>query len=74
MVEPAGPPAEVSFIGNLLSLAPFLLCVCVSGFGEPFDRAEPAVPLGGEVGHGPGGLFEAVGFYLVENLGPVCVG
>ena len=24
------------------------------GFGEPFDRAESAVPLRGKVGHGPG--------------------
>src|SRR5215471_7050483 len=37
-------------------------------FGEPFDRGEPPIPLGGELGHGPGGLVEAVGFYLVENF------
>src|SRR5215472_6342241 len=29
---------------------------------------EPPVPLSGELGHGPGGLVEAVGFYLVENF------
>ena len=38
------------------------------GFCEPFDQAEPPVPLGGELGHGPGGLVEAPGFYLVENF------
>jgi hypothetical protein len=37
-------------------------------FGEPFDRGEAPVPLGGELGHSPGGLVEAVGFYLVENF------
>src|SRR5580704_3072390 len=43
-------------------------CFRVCGFGEPFDHAEPPVPLGGELGHGPGGLLEAAGFYLVENF------
>jgi hypothetical protein len=38
-----------------------LLCFCVGCFGEPFDRGKPPVPLGGEVGHGPGGLVEAAG-------------
>src|ERR1019366_7429217 len=45
-----------------------LLCLCVRGFGEPFDRGQAPVPLGGEVGHGPGGLVETAGLYLVENL------
>src|SRR5207344_2885287 len=40
----------------------------VRGFGEPLDRAESAVPPGGELGHGPGGLVEALGFDLVEDL------
>jgi hypothetical protein len=40
----------------------------VRSFGEPFDRGEAPVPLRGQVGHGPGGLVEAVGLYLVENL------
>jgi hypothetical protein len=40
----------------------------VGGFGQPFDRAESPVRLGGEPGHGPGGLVEAAGFYLVENF------
>src|SRR5918911_3347311 len=43
-----------------------LLCFCVRRFGEPFDRVESPVPLRGEVSHGPSGLVEAVGFYLVE--------
>src|SRR5215475_6767373 len=37
-------------------------------FGEPLDRAEPQVPLGGEPGHGPAGLIEAVGLDLVEDF------
>src|SRR6266567_6281703 len=43
-------------------------CFRVRGFCEPFDQAEAPVPLGGELGHGPGGLVEAPGFYLVENF------
>ena len=38
------------------------------GFGETFDRGETPVPLGRELSHGPGGLVEAVGFYLVEDF------
>jgi hypothetical protein len=34
----------------------------VRGFGEPLDRGEPPVPLGGKLSHGPGGLVKAVGF------------
>jgi len=45
-----------------------LLCFCVRRFGEPFDRGEPPVPFCGEVTHGPGGLVQAAGFYLVKNL------
>src|SRR5215472_3431679 len=41
---------------------------CVRGFGEPFDRGQAPVPLGGELGHGPGGLVEAAGLDLVEDL------
>src|SRR6266567_5455875 len=65
LVAPAtGPPrsADSSFM-----TVP-LLVLCVRGFGEPFDRAESPVPLGGELSHSPGGLVEAVGFYLVENF------
>jgi hypothetical protein len=40
----------------------------VGGFGEPFDSVESPVPLTGELGHRPGGLVEAFGVYLVENL------
>src|ERR1022692_1763909 len=43
-------------------------CLCVGRLGEPFDRAEAPVPLGGEVSHSPGGLVETVGSHLVENL------
>src|SRR5207248_10889498 len=46
---------------------PFLV-FRVGGFGEPFDHAQSPVPLGGEFGHGLGGLVEASGFDLVENL------
>jgi hypothetical protein len=45
-----------------------LLRFCVGGLRKPFDRGEPAVPLRGQVSHGPGGLVEAVCFYLEENL------
>ena len=45
-----------------------LLVFSVRSFGEPFDRAESPVPLGGELGHSPGGLVQAVGLYLVENF------
>ena len=38
------------------------------GFCEPFDRGEAPVPLGGELGHRPGGLVETGGFYLVEDF------
>ena len=38
------------------------------GFCEPFDRGEAPVPLGGDLGHRPGGLVEAAGFYLVEDF------
>src|SRR5215472_2525283 len=40
----------------------------VGRFGEPLDRAEPQVPLGGEARHGPAGLIEAVRLDLVENF------
>jgi hypothetical protein len=40
----------------------------VSRLGEAFDGGQAVVPLRGEVGHGPGGLVEAVGFDQVENL------
>src|ERR1039457_5726347 len=43
-------------------------CLCVRRLGEPLDRGEPPVPLRGEVSHGPGGLVETAGFYLVEAL------
>jgi hypothetical protein len=43
----------------------------VSRLGEAFDGGQAVVPLRGEVGHGPGGLVEAVGFDLVENLSPL---
>ncbi len=43
-------------------------CFRVCGFGEPSDHAEPPVPLGGELGHGPGGQVEAAGFYLIEHF------
>jgi hypothetical protein len=39
-----------------------LLAFRVRGFGEPLDRGEPPVPLGGKLSHGPGGLVKAVGF------------
>jgi hypothetical protein len=42
--------------------------LCVGGFGEPFDGVESPVPLAGELGHRPGGLVEAFGVHLVENL------
>src|SRR5580658_3818350 len=45
-----------------------LLVFCVRRFGEPLDGAEPPVPLRGQVSQGPGGLVEAAGFHLVENL------
>src|SRR5215813_12585937 len=63
-VSAAGPPGCAD---SSVMTAP-LLVFCVRGFGEPFDRGEPPVPLGGELGHGPGRLVEAVGFYLVENF------
>src|SRR6266702_6649012 len=59
----AGPPG---FDDSSFMTVP--LAFCVRSFGEPFDRAEPPVPLGGELGHSPGGLVEAVGFYPVENF------
>src|ERR1700733_11077619 len=45
-----------------------LLVFRVGGFRESFDRGQPPVPLGREVGHGPGGLVEAGGLHLVENF------
>src|SRR5580700_7400271 len=38
------------------------------GFGEPLDHGQAPVPLGGDLGHGPGGLVEALGLHLAENL------
>src|ERR1022692_780612 len=65
LVAPAaGPPG---FADSSFMTVP-LLVFCVRRFGEPFDRAESPVPLRGEVSHGPGGLVETVGFYLVEDL------
>src|SRR5690348_10976009 len=46
----------------------FLLGFRVRGFGEPLDHAESPVPLGGELGHRPGGLVEAAGVHPVENF------
>src|ERR1022692_443958 len=73
LVPPAaGPPrfADSSFMASSLdgSARAFFPCFCVRRFGEPFDRGEPPVPPRGEVSHGPGGLVETAGFYLVENL------
>src|ERR1035441_10336561 len=69
----AGPPgfADSSFMSSSVdgsAGASAFPCLCVRRFGEPFDRAESPVPLRGEVSHGPGGLVETVGFYLVEDL------
>src|SRR5216683_2678075 len=60
----AGPPG---FADSSVMMVP-LLVFCVRSFGEPFDRGEPPVPLGGELRHGPGGLVETAGFHLVENF------
>src|SRR5262249_43600604 len=65
VVTPAAGPSGVLVH---LSGRPPLLVFCVRGFGEPFDRGQPPVPLGGELGHGPGGLVEAAGFDLVEHF------
>src|SRR5215470_18053980 len=64
VLPPAGPPG---FADSSFMWVP-LLAFCVRSFGEPFDPAESPIPLGGELGHGPGGLVEAVGLYLVENF------
>jgi hypothetical protein len=40
----------------------------VGRLGDPFDRVQAPVPLGGHVGHDPAGLFEALGLNLVQNL------
>jgi hypothetical protein len=40
----------------------------VGRFGQALDGGQAPVPLRGEVGHGPGGLVEAVGLDLVEHL------
>src|ERR1700748_2591090 len=45
-----------------------LLVLRVRGFGEPLDRAESLVPLCAELADGRGGLVEALGFHLVEDL------
>src|SRR6266702_645571 len=60
----AGPPG----LADSFVMTVPLLVFRVRRFGEPFDHAESPVPLGGELGHGPGGLVKAAGFYLVENL------
>src|ERR1700761_3720336 len=45
-----------------------LFALRMRGFREPLDRDKSPVPLGGDLGHGPGGLVEAVGLYLVKHL------
>src|SRR5579859_6744986 len=46
---------------------------CTPGLGvgnlsEAFDGVEPPIPLPGDLGHGPGGLVEAVGIDPEEDL------
>src|SRR6202034_4823168 len=53
--------------GRLVMTFPPLV-LYVRGFGEPFDHGQAPVPLGGELRHGLGGLVQAIGLYLVENL------
>jgi hypothetical protein len=60
-------PCPPGFAGSSVMTVPFLV-FCVRGFGEPLDRAEAPVPLGGKLSHGPSGLVEAAGFYLVQNF------
>jgi hypothetical protein len=40
----------------------------VRGLGEPLDGVQSAIPLPDELGHGAGGLIQAVCIHLVENL------
>src|ERR1700737_2465993 len=40
----------------------------VAGLGEAFDGVEPTIPLPGDLGHGPGGLVEAVDIYPEKDL------
>src|SRR5258708_11365087 len=62
------PAADPPRFADSSFMTASVLVFRVRGFGEPLDRAEPPVPLRGELGHGPGGLVEAAGFYLVENF------
>src|SRR5258708_34702946 len=66
----ASPDIPVRFAVSsvMTSCSPFSLCFCVRGFGEPLDRCQSPVPLGGEAGHGLGGLVQAAGLQLVEDL------
>ena len=64
MAAAVGPPGLAD---SCVTTVPFLV-FCVRGFGEPLDHAESPVPLGRELGHGPGGLVETVGFDSVENF------
>jgi hypothetical protein len=36
--------------------------VCVRSFGEPFDRAQPPIPLLGQLSRSPSRLVKAIGF------------
>lgn len=40
----------------------------VRGLGQPLDHAQSLVPMGGELGHDPGGLVQAVGLDLVQDF------
>jgi ubiquinone/menaquinone biosynthesis C-methylase UbiE len=40
----------------------------VRGLGQSFDHAQSLVPMGGELGHDPGGLVQAVGLDLIQDL------